>query len=402
MTEDVYYKKTIAYNFWKHHLEFQVSQELFSSASVDLGTQFLLRTLVEAGYPQPKSLLDMGCGYGPLGLTLKSLYPDCLTHLVDRDALAVNYTRRNVELNGLTGTEVYGSLGYDEVTKNDFDLIVSNIPGKAGEDVITYLLREAVYYLAPNGVVAIVVVDPLEELVTRILTESSGITILVQRKRPGHVVYHYRFIAPPESPQPHKTALLRGVYTRNRMHYQLYKQSFDMQTARGLPEFDSLDYRSEMVIKALHDLRGNTVHRTAVFNPGQGHFAVAIWKFLHPAHIVLVDRDLLALFFSQINLVANACPPDLVNPSFRVGIGEFEDHGIDLFSGVLREEEGQAAVLLMIQQMLKALSRKGRIVLGGGSTAITRLVTWLKLNGGADILVREKYRGYSLLVLERS
>jgi hypothetical protein len=38
----------------------------------------------------------------------------------------------------------------------------------------------------------------------------------------------------------------------------------------------------------------------AVFNPGQGHFAVAIWKFLHPAHIVLVDRDLLALFFSQI------------------------------------------------------------------------------------------------------
>src|SRR5215208_4474910 len=101
---DVYYKKTIPFNFSKQRLQFRVSQDLFSSHDIDVGTRFLLRTLVtskELG--RPSAILDLGCGYGPIGLTLKSLYPDAVVHLTDRDALAVEYTGQNAVLNGFQG-----------------------------------------------------------------------------------------------------------------------------------------------------------------------------------------------------------------------------------------------------------------------------------------------------------
>jgi 16S rRNA (guanine1207-N2)-methyltransferase len=109
MLEDAYYKKTVVFNAWKQSLKFRVSQELFSSHDIDAGTKLLLRTVVEADYPKPGSILDMGCGYGPLGLTLGSLYRDASVHMVDKDALALNYSRQNAELNGQDGVNIYAS-----------------------------------------------------------------------------------------------------------------------------------------------------------------------------------------------------------------------------------------------------------------------------------------------------
>ncbi|MCJ7606066.1 MAG: class I SAM-dependent methyltransferase, partial [Dehalococcoidales bacterium] len=154
--QDIYYKKTLTFRAWKRELRFKVSQGLFSSFDIDKGTRLLLRTIVEAGYRDFTRVLDLGCGYGPIGLMLKSLYPAADVHMVDRDALAVDYSRQNAELNGLTDIETYASLGYDDITRRDFDLIVSNIPGKAGTTVITSLLQDAGRYLAPGGMAAIV------------------------------------------------------------------------------------------------------------------------------------------------------------------------------------------------------------------------------------------------------
>src|SRR5512143_143253 len=119
MVEDVFFKKTIPFKFWKHELQFKTSQTLFSSHDVDAGTRLLLRTVVEAGGEKPSRILDMGCGYGDLGLTLQSLYPQSYAQLVDRDALAVEYSRLNAALNGLENVECYGSLGYDDVDRAD-------------------------------------------------------------------------------------------------------------------------------------------------------------------------------------------------------------------------------------------------------------------------------------------
>lgn len=402
MDEDVYFHKTVTFRTWKQSLRFRVSQGLFSSHDIDTGTRFLLRTIVEADYDRPQRVLDLGCGYGPIGLTFKSLHPDSLVHMVDKDALAVTYSRQNAELNGLSGADIYGSLGYDDVKRMDFDLVIANIPGKAGETVIAYLLREAGCYLAPGGLTAIVVVAPLEATIAKILDDIPGVEIILKRNRSGHAVFHYHFSGEATPPKPDRSALERGIYHRKDVKMRLENMNYPMQTACGLPEFDSLSYGSEMLVKAIAYAKGLKIHRAVIFNPGQGHIAVALWKLIRPENMVLVDRDLLALRYSRLNLLLNECPPERVSISHQVGIDSQNKEKVDLFIMVLREEEGKNATFLTLQQAAERLPAGGMIVVSAGSTAITRLVTYVESSGQLRIRTRERWRGNSLLVLERA
>ncbi len=399
MDENVYFHKTVTLRAGKENLQFRTSQELFSSYDIDTGTRSLLRSVIEAKI-EPKIILDLGCGYGPLGLTLKKLYPESTVHMIDRDALAIEYTRQNAKINGLEDLEIYGSLGYDDVKRSDFDLIIANIPGKAGGGVIAYLLQEARYYLAPGGTVAIVVVAALESAVAKILKDTPGLEIIFTLKRAGHAIFHYRFNGEPGPTKPDDSALERGVYHRNNIKIRLDDLEYSMQTAYGLPEFDSLNYGSEILITALNKIQGRKIQRATVFNPGQGHIAVAIWKTIHPNNIELVDRDLLALRYSRLNLIVNGCPPEKINIKHQVGLEGKDNKKSDLIAGVLREES-QPAIFSTIQRAGEQLSPGGTMIVTGGSTAITRLADYLEGEEQLSIKGRERRRGYSLLALEK-
>jgi 16S rRNA (guanine1207-N2)-methyltransferase len=398
MDKDIYFHKTVTFRIGKQQLEFRTSQELFSSHDIDTGTRFLLRSIFEAGY-RPKRILDLGCGYGPIGLALKKIYAESTVHMVDRDALAIEYSRQNTDINELEGTEIYGSLGYDDTKRGDFDLIASNIPGKAGEAIITYLLREARYYQVPGGIAAIVVVTALESLVAKILQETPGCEIILRRNRSGHAVFHYRFLEP-DSLKPERSALERGVYSRNNINIRLKGLEYAMQTAYGLPEFDSLSYGSEMLITALRNIEGRANKRAVIFNPGQGHTTVALWKLIHPENIELIDRDLLALRYSQLNLALNGCTPESIQISYQVGLERKDNEKVELIAGVLREE-GKEAISWIIHQAIEELTDGGMIIISVGSTAITRLVNQIEEEGRLRIKARGRRRGQSLLVLEK-
>ncbi len=137
---DPYYKKTVPYTFEGNTFAFKVSQDLFSSLEVDHGTQRLLRTFLFEKIDSFTKVLDLGCGYGPIGIVLKKICASAEVHMIDRDALAVEYAKANAQLNGVSeNTFCYGSLGYDNVKDTDFDLIVSNIPAKCciNEEIIS-------------------------------------------------------------------------------------------------------------------------------------------------------------------------------------------------------------------------------------------------------------------------
>lgn len=159
-TLNTYLKKTVRLSMAGEHLEFAVSQTLFSSHQVDIGSLHLLKTLQAHRLKDGARILDLGCGYGPLGLTLARLNRGAQVHLVDRDALAVEFTQHNAVRLGLADVQVYGSLGYDDVRGREFDLIVSNIPGKAGASVIQAMLLGARAYLTDDGMASVVVVLP--------------------------------------------------------------------------------------------------------------------------------------------------------------------------------------------------------------------------------------------------
>ena len=397
MDKDIYFHKTVTFNAGKQQLQFRTSQELFSSHDIDTGTRFLLRSVIGAGY-QLKNILDVGCGYGPLGLMLRKIYPESNVHMIDRDALAVAYSRQNAEINGLNGIEIYGSLGYDDVKRGDFDLIVSNIPGKAGEAVITYLLQEARYYLAAKGITAIVMVAALEPLAAKVLEETPGCEIVLRRKRAGHAIFHYRFNA--KITKPDRSGFERGVYDRDNIKIRLEDVEYAMQPAYGLPEFDSLSFGSEMLIATMINMKERDVRRAAVFNPGQGHTAVALYKLINPATIELVDRDLLALRYSRLNLIQNRCPPERIVLWHQVGMAREAKEKLDLIAGVLRDE-GREANLWILRQATGELKPGGTMIIAGGSTAITRLASSIEEEGRIRVKGRERRRGYSLLMLEK-
>ena len=124
---DLYLKKVVEFRYARQTLHLRVSQDLFSSYDIDVGTQRLLRTLADLASVALPRALDLGCGYGPLGLAMRKLDAARKVHLVDRDALAVEFARQNAELNGLGDVSVYGSLGYDDVAGADFDLILAKL-----------------------------------------------------------------------------------------------------------------------------------------------------------------------------------------------------------------------------------------------------------------------------------
>ncbi len=396
---DAYYHKTVAFRFKEHNLQFRTSRQLFSSHDIDTGTRFLLHTVVEAKYSSFQRILDVGCGYGPLGLTLKKIYPQSLVHLFDRDALAVEYSRQNAALNRLNDVEIYGSLGYDDVQRNDFDLIVANIPDHAGEKVITYLLRDARYYLVPGGIVAIVVVRPLEKMVEKILSQTPGVKVIFKRNHSGHTVFHYQFSGVKTPLKPEQSALERGIYHRQDITIRLEKLEYKMQTADGLPEFDSLSYGSELIMKALAEWGGGEIKNAAVFNPRQGHIAVVLWRLLKPETIMLIDRDLLALRYSQLNLKLNNCPPDRVSVLHQAGLELKPGVKYDLIFGSLREDDNKEAAFSIVDKAYALLTARGVILISADSTAITRLADYVERHRQLRIKTKERRRGYGMLML---
>lgn len=397
---DVYFKQLLTFRFWRQELHFRVSQDLFSSHQVDVGTQFLLRVIKDLAPGQLSKILDLGCGYGPIGLVLKKLYDTACVHMVDRDALAVEYSRQNMELNSLSGVSVYESLGYDDVRSRDFDLIASNIPAKAGEAVISHLLQDAVHFLRPGGVVAIVGVEPIEQMVEEILRHSPDINLLLKRSRRGHVAFAYQFANyRREDPTPDNDAL--RVYNRGSTTVAAGVQQLRVDVSWGLPEFESLSFKNRLLIEFLSKEPRSDIDSAAIFNPGQGHVAVVLSKLFRPRSIYLIDRDLLALRQAKHNLIHNGFSEANITLKHQVGLGCAEDEPVQVLAGVVREDEGPQAANLLLSQATTRLSRSGMLVLSASSTGITRIIKMAEPWKEYEIRERKRWRGNSLVVFER-
>ncbi|MCA9955026.1 MAG: methyltransferase [Ardenticatenaceae bacterium] len=393
---DAYFKKTLTFKHADKTLRFRVSQELFSSYEVDAGTRFLLRTLDQLPLADMRRVLDVGCGYGPLGLTLAKLDKRRTVHLVDRDALAVNFAQQNAELNNLHNVSIYGSLGYDAVTEREFDLILSNVPGKAGEDVIAHLVRGVRPFLTPTGHAAIVVVTPLVPLVEQTLAEMPDCTVTLQEATANHAVFHYHFTAPTnDEPQ---AAFASGLFWRDKVAVEYKKLKFVVQTAVGLPEFDTLGFTTRLLFNMLNELPSEPIEHLLVVNPGQGHTAVAAWLSLHPQQITLVDRDLLALQTAVYNLQQNGCPAERIHSHHQIGL-PLLDAPANLILHSLRDSEGPKLAATRLNLLAEQLAPGGTILIAANSHLISQVEQQVKRNKLLTPHRRKKRKGFSSLSL---
>lgn len=184
---DRYFKKQIHYRHQGHNFTFDVGHTLFSSFEVDEGTDVFLRFLQPKA---PTAILDIGCGYGPIGIILARLYPEAHVVMIDRDLLAVRYARVNAAQNDQANVTVAGSVGLESVPDLPYNLIVSNIPAKIGDEAIEHeFILDPYERLVPSGDYWFVVVSGLNHLIPR-LAQRHTLKLKEVKKRAGHSVYH--------------------------------------------------------------------------------------------------------------------------------------------------------------------------------------------------------------------
>jgi len=118
--------------------------------------------------------IDLGCGYGPIGLTLARLAPRGTSYLVDKDFVAVDFSRRNAIANGIENVEILLSNGFDQVPDRQFDLVVSNLPAKTGKEQYYLYFVDALRRLKPGGRCYVVTITGLRRFIERAFKEVFG------------------------------------------------------------------------------------------------------------------------------------------------------------------------------------------------------------------------------------
>ena len=125
---------------------------VFSRGELDSGTRILLSALPDRLQGR---VLDLGCGWGPVGVLAGAGWPQARVTMADVNPRALALARRNAEQNGVRAEAVLSD-GFDNL-EGSFDLIALNPPIRAGKETVYRLFMEAAEHLSPNGALCIVI-----------------------------------------------------------------------------------------------------------------------------------------------------------------------------------------------------------------------------------------------------
>ena len=146
-------RKDHSFRFSGHLLTFTTDNGVFSKTGIDEGSRILLEALVQEGVHG--SVLDLGCGYGVLGITLKTVFPDIVLTAADINPRAAELTELNCKKNNIEA-EVLVSDGFSEIA-SVFDAVVTNPPIRTGKKVIYRMFEEAYDHLRKDSILYAVI-----------------------------------------------------------------------------------------------------------------------------------------------------------------------------------------------------------------------------------------------------
>jgi 16S rRNA (guanine1207-N2)-methyltransferase len=181
---------TIDYEVNGIKLQLTTDSGVFSKNKVDYGSNLLINSLPSTS----GNILDLGCGYGVIGISLAKLNPGSSVTMVDINERAVDLAKKNIKLNNVTNARVTQSNGFSNVM-DKFDMIVSNPPIRTGKKVIYPLFEKSISYLNPGGAIYIVIqkkqgaksaFSKLEEIYGNcgVINKSGGYWIIRSIKQP--------------------------------------------------------------------------------------------------------------------------------------------------------------------------------------------------------------------------
>ena len=129
-------------------LEFHTSNNLFSPCNIDKGTLFMIRS---AEVDETDFILDLGCGYGVVGIYFAKILKPQNVVMSDINTKAVDFARKNAELNGVGNIQVFESDGFKDLTISGFTQIFSNPPYHADFSIPKHFIEKGFNRLKLGG-----------------------------------------------------------------------------------------------------------------------------------------------------------------------------------------------------------------------------------------------------------
>lgn len=176
----------------KHLLKFKTDHGVFSKREVDFGS----RLLIEAFEPPEieGDVLDVGCGYGPIGLSIAK-DTGRNVHMVDVNERALLLAKDNAALNEIQNVSIYESDCLESVTVDDYAAILTNPPIRAGKKVVHQILEQSFTNLR-NGGELWVVIQKKQGAPSAIekITEVFGNVETVEKKKGYYILRAKKYL----------------------------------------------------------------------------------------------------------------------------------------------------------------------------------------------------------------
>lgn len=162
------------------------SSGIFSAKEIDFGT----RLLIENAKINGKEVLDLGCGYGIIGIALKKIHPDINITMIDVNERAVLATKENCSSNNVDAMVLRSDIfSHPEIKNKIFDTILTNPPFSAGKRLCFQFIEEGAAHLNKGGLFQLVAPhnkggESLKKKMLEVFGNAGEIT-----KKSGYRVY---------------------------------------------------------------------------------------------------------------------------------------------------------------------------------------------------------------------
>ncbi len=349
---DPWLKATYPYDAFGKRLKLQVPHDVFSTQRIDEGTVLLLAHLAET---EPAYVLDMGCGYGALGLPIAAKFPAARVEMVDRDLLAVEWAGRNAKENGLSNAEAFGSLGFRDVKGSVYDWILCNVPARIGRPFIENLIQEGRSRLTSKGDLRLVVIHDLAPILIE-LKEHHGWPLKEVARGARHTVFS---LGAAKSQVQQTDLYLRDTVEVDGMRLD---RPFDLggddpkRLTKGLPVlFDALPRQAPKV----------PFRSILTFRCGYGPMPLVARRRWPETKVVAVDRDLLGTAFVRRNAEKLGLGGPLleVRENSRLEGALTAGETFSLVLGELSPSAGEKVAHAELEAVLGSLEKGGRAYL---------------------------------------
>jgi len=176
-------EKSIYFKIKDKEFHFITDNGVFSKSRLDFGSRILIESTIDIN---SLNTLDLGCGYGPIGIVYKTYNKNTYLTMIDINDRAVELAKKNAELNFIKSEVINKDI--NDIEDNSFSLILSNPPIRSGKEKLYKIIENAKRVLVDNGMLIFVIHKQLGALSAKRFCEGIYKKVEVLNRKSGYFI----------------------------------------------------------------------------------------------------------------------------------------------------------------------------------------------------------------------